>query len=167
MRTHATCVALPDPAGVEAWAGVLLRGPSGAGKSDLALRLIDAGARLVADDQVELSRLGDAAVARATDAIAGLIEVRGLGVVRLDALDQAPVRLAVDPAEPSLQPRLPERAWVDLAGAETPLVEISYGAPAACARVRIALRAVRLGLFADAAAGLDGGTNPTSKSPQE
>ena len=40
------------------WRAVLLRGPSGAGKSDLALRLIEAGARLVADDQTELVRRG-------------------------------------------------------------------------------------------------------------
>ena len=49
MRVHGTCVAI-------AGRGVLLRAPSGAGKSDLALRLIDAGARLVADDQVELAQ---------------------------------------------------------------------------------------------------------------
>jgi len=45
ILVHATAIAIDGRA-------VLLRGPSGAGKSDLALRLIDAGARLVADDQV-------------------------------------------------------------------------------------------------------------------
>ena len=76
---HATAVAIDGRA-------VLLRGPSGSGKSDLALRLIDAGARLVADDQSELSRRGDVLMVRAPATIAGLIEVRGLGILRLDAL---------------------------------------------------------------------------------
>ena len=58
MLVHATAVAIDGQA-------VLLRGPSGSGKSDLALRLIDAGARLVADDQSELSRRGDVMIVRA------------------------------------------------------------------------------------------------------
>ncbi|MEC8388619.1 MAG: hypothetical protein VX098_10900, partial [Pseudomonadota bacterium] len=57
-RVHGTCVAIDG-------AGVLLRGPSGSGKSDLALRLIDGGATLVGDDQLELSRVNDRLVARA------------------------------------------------------------------------------------------------------
>ncbi|HEX3418624.1 MAG TPA: serine/threonine protein kinase, partial [Stellaceae bacterium] len=55
MLVHATAIAIDGRA-------VLLRGPSGAGKSDLALRLIDGGARLVADDQVELRRAGERVV---------------------------------------------------------------------------------------------------------
>ena len=53
---HASCVALDGT-------GLMLRGPSGAGKSDLALRLIDDGARLVADDQVCLERSGEQLIA--------------------------------------------------------------------------------------------------------
>ena len=74
MLVHATCVAL-RPRG-RSWRAVLLRGPSGAGKSDLALRLIEAGARLVADDQTELVRRGNSVVASAPAGIAGLIEAR-------------------------------------------------------------------------------------------
>src|SRR6185312_10220968 len=70
LLLHATTVAIDG-------AAVLLRGPSGSGKSDLALRLIDAGARLVADDQSELRRVGEVVVVRAPDALRGLIEVRG------------------------------------------------------------------------------------------
>src|ERR1700709_2175376 len=58
IRVHGTCIALDGE-------GVLLRGPSGSGKSDLALRLIDGGALLVADDQTELRRRGDAVIASA------------------------------------------------------------------------------------------------------
>jgi len=62
---------------------VLLRGPSGSGKSDLALRLIDDGARLIADDQTHLAKKGHALIATPPPAIAGMIEVRGIGVVKL------------------------------------------------------------------------------------
>ena len=86
---HASCIALDGR-------GVLLLGPSGSGKSDLALRLIDAGARLVADDQSELSRRGDVLVVRAPATIFGLIEARGLGILRLDALGEASVALIAE-----------------------------------------------------------------------
>jgi HPr kinase/phosphorylase len=82
MRLHASCAARDD-------AGVLLIGPSGAGKSDLLLRLIDRGYTLVADDQVEILGL----TASAPPALAGLLEVRGLGIVRLPYL--ASTRLAL------------------------------------------------------------------------
>ena len=61
-RVHATCVALRQG---KTWRAVLLRGPSGAGKSDLALRLIETGWRLVADDQTELSCQGKQLIATA------------------------------------------------------------------------------------------------------
>src|SRR5690606_32729552 len=69
---HATCVALGDT-------GILLRGRSGSGKSDLALRLIDGGALLVADDRVALSLEGGRVIARPPAALAGYLEVRGVG----------------------------------------------------------------------------------------
>ena len=67
LFVHATAVAIDGEA-------VLLRGPSGAGKSDLALRLIDGGGALVADDQTLLRRVGERVLVRAPPAIAGLIE---------------------------------------------------------------------------------------------
>ena len=84
---HATCIAVDGATGP---LGVLLRGSSGAGKSDLAFRMIDQGARLVADDQCRLQRRNGAAgaylVARAPATIDGLLEVRGLGVVEVQTL---------------------------------------------------------------------------------
>ena len=98
---HATCVAVGD-------AGLLLRGPPGAGKSDLALRLIDGGARLVADDQTELRTEGGRLLARAPEVLAGKLEVRGLGILDLDHRDEVPVCLLVD-LTPGRDPeRLPE-----------------------------------------------------------
>ncbi len=84
MRYHASCAARDAH-------GVLLLGPSGSGKSDLLLRLLDRGFALVADDQVEV---GDG-VARAPAALAGLVEVRGLGILRLPYEATARLALAV------------------------------------------------------------------------
>ena len=89
LLVHATAVAIDGRA-------VLLRGASGSGKSDLGLRLIDAGGRLVADDQSELRRQGRMIIVRAPATIAGLIEVRGVGLFRVDALSEAPVALIAD-----------------------------------------------------------------------
>src|SRR5690606_18170052 len=74
LLIHATCVVIGE-------IGVILRGPSGSGKSDLALRLVDTGGLLVADDQVFLSVENGALVARAPPTISGKLEVRGLGIV--------------------------------------------------------------------------------------
>lgn len=160
LMVHATCVALEDPAAPATRAGVLIRGASGAGKSDLALRLIDEGAALVADDRVILERDGEGLRARRPPTIAGLIEARGLGVVRIDAVESVLVRLVVDPEDPAApSPRLPAERTAALAGVDIPAVTLEFAAASASARVRLALRAVRLGLFADAATRLDEGSN--------
>lgn len=85
---HATTVAVKGLA-------VLLTGPSGAGKSDLALRLIDRGAELVADDYTTLVHDGDDLVAGSPATIAGRMEVRGLGIVDRPYRRVAPVALVV------------------------------------------------------------------------
>jgi HPr kinase/phosphorylase len=72
-------------------AGVLLTGPPGSGKSDLMLRLIDRGFSLVADDQVEVRGLQASAPA----ILAGLIEVRGLGILRMPYVMMAKLTLVV------------------------------------------------------------------------
>ncbi len=84
MRLHASCVAREGR-------GVLLVGPSGAGKSDLAVRLLDRGCVLVADDQVEVDGLS----ASPPPALAGLLEVRGIGIMQVAHLASAPLLLAV------------------------------------------------------------------------
>jgi len=76
--------------------GLLILGASGTGKSTLALALVRAGAALVADDRVELVRRGKALVARPPAATVGLIEARGLGILRLPVQSEAVVTLVVD-----------------------------------------------------------------------
>ena len=64
--------------------GILIRGPSGSGKSDLALRLIDDGADLIADDQVVIKAVGQELYLSPPDSLSGLIEVRGVGVIKIE-----------------------------------------------------------------------------------
>ncbi|HLX44230.1 MAG TPA: hypothetical protein VKR43_12385, partial [Bryobacteraceae bacterium] len=95
---HASCVICADagaPFGAPGDAGVLLLGDSGSYKSDLALRLIAMGARLVSDDRCDILFDGAMLRARPPGTIAGLIEIRGLGVIALPFVPEARVALAV------------------------------------------------------------------------
>lgn len=134
LLVHATAISIDGRA-------VLLRGPSGSGKSDLAVRLIDAGARLVADDQSELSRRGDMLVVRAPTTIAGLIEVRGVGILRMDALAEAPVALIAELVGPETIERLPIPRTETIFGLNVPIIELVAFEASAVAKVRLALRA--------------------------
>src|SRR6187402_3546256 len=102
VTVHATCIAIDGH-------GILLRGPSGSGKSDLALRAIDGGARLVADDRVVLTGHGENVIASAPSSLHGLIEIRGLGIMRMDTAAEARVALVADLTDPGSVERLPER----------------------------------------------------------
>jgi serine kinase of HPr protein (carbohydrate metabolism regulator) len=130
---HATAVAFDGRA-------VLLRGASGAGKSDLALRLIDAGARLVADDQSQLCRRGDALIVRSPRGISGMIEVRGLGIMRVEPLAEAPVVMLVDLVPREHVERLPERRREAILGVALPLVALAPFEASAPAKLRVAVR---------------------------
>lgn len=83
---HGTCVAIDDKA-------ALILGPSGSGKSGLALSMMALGATLVADDRVILEARGGDVWASPPDPIAGLIEMRGIGL--LHAPFRAPVKLCL------------------------------------------------------------------------
>ena len=135
LLVHATTVAIGGRA-------VLLRGPSGSGKSDLALRLIDAGARLVADDRSELWREGDAILVRAPVAIAGLVEARGVGILRIDSVALARLSLIVDLAAPEAIERLPEPQSETILGLAIPLIALAPFEASAPAKLRLALDAL-------------------------
>ena len=126
MLVHATSVALKGRGG--RWRAVLLRGPSGAGKSDLALRLIDGGGKLISDDQTRLSKQRGALFAEAPAALAGLIEVRGLGIVRLprsQVLKRAPLGLLVDLVPPDRVERMPDRQREEVLAVALPTLAIA------------------------------------------
>jgi HPr kinase/phosphorylase len=137
---HATAVALKAQG--RTWQAVLLRGPSGAGKSDLAARLIEAGARLVADDQTELERRGRRLMAACPKTLAGLLEVRGVGIVKLrrsQLVAHAPVALLVDLVPPQRLERLPEPARESLLGVALPVLALAPFEASASAKLRLAL----------------------------
>lgn len=95
---HATAIVLGGAArafNASRRAGILILGPSGSGKSDLALRLIAAGASLVADDQSEVFAKRGRVHVRAPRRIAGLMEVRGLGIIDLPYTEEAPIAVVV------------------------------------------------------------------------
>lgn len=137
LLLHATAVAIGGRA-------VLLRGPSGSGKSDLALRLIDAGGRLVADDQSRLWRDGEAILVGAPPTIAGLIEARGIGIMRLDAIASARLYLIADLVSPDRIERLPEPRNETILGIAVPAIQIAPFEASAPAKLRLALTAMEL-----------------------
>jgi len=104
------------------WRGVLIEGPSGAGKSDLALRCLERGFRLVADDRVVVWRSGGRLFGRAPVSLAGLMEVRNLGVLPTPALAFAPIVLAVRPGPGE---RLPDRETVKHLEVELPVITLA------------------------------------------
>ncbi len=120
--------------------GVLLRGPSGCGKSDLALRLIDAGARLVADDRTDLTLSDGRVFASAPVELSGLIEVRGVGIVSMAALEKTPLALAVDLVGAADVERIPEPAGVDILGLSVPLLRLAPFEASAPAKIRAAIK---------------------------
>ncbi len=136
MRVHASCAALNDDA-------VLLVGPPGSGKSDLLLRLIDRGFVLVGDDQIMI----EAGRVRPCIAIAGVVELRGLGLFEQDYRPSATLRLIVQLGRSA--PRLP-----GVALNEIPTITLDPTLPSAAIRVHWALdatcgrRTQRCGAFA-------------------
>lgn len=76
--------------------GVLILGASGSGKSGLCLRLMALGAQLVADDRVVLTRHGADLLAAAPAPLQGLVEARGVGLLRVTPVTRIPITLAVD-----------------------------------------------------------------------
>lgn len=112
---HASCVAAHGGA-------LLIMGPSGAGKSALALQMMALGAQLVSDDQTELFTSDQGLMARCpAPAIFGLIEARGVGLLRAEPLAEAAVTLVVDLAKVEGQ-RLPPRRQITVLNHELPLV---------------------------------------------
>ncbi len=134
---HASAVAINGRA-------VLLTGPSGSGKSDLALRLLDRGFTLVSDDQTIVRKDGDRLLASSPPNIAGKLEVRGIGIVEIERVDNVPLALIVELTSNQIQ-RLPDDSRErPILGVKLPLVTID--ALTASAPSKVALALDRMGL---------------------
>ena len=145
INVHGTCVALTC-AGRSA--GVLLLGESGSGKSSLALSLIDQPGtgvgsaapivgHLVSDDQVLLAEAEGHLTASAPDTTKGLLEVRGLGIVKVrTAISPVRVALVVTHATAPDLDRMPDVQVIELAGRSLPLHKIVFSNPSAAAQIR-------------------------------
>ena len=133
---HASSVAIEGRA-------VLITGPSGAGKSDLALRLLDRGFTLVSDDQTIVKKIGTRLIASAPPTIRGKLEIRGVGIVEMDNVDEVPVALVVELTS-ELQ-RLPDDSRErHVLGVGVPLISVDAMTASAASKVALALD--RLGL---------------------
>ena len=116
LLVHATAVVIEGDA-------ILLRGPSGAG------------------DQVELRRAGERVLVTAPAAIAGLIEVRGVGIIRLQPVTEATLALLVDLVPLPEVDRFPATRCEDVLGLAVPSIALSPFEASAAAKLRFALRA--------------------------
>lgn len=132
VKVHATCVEVGG-------AGVLLRGAPGAGKSDLALRLIGGGARLVADDYTEIKKKGARLTARAPKPIAGMMEVRGIGLIRLECAAECALNLVVDLVPAAGVERLPDPETCEYLGVSLPLFRFSAFEESTVVKIRLAV----------------------------
>src|SRR5215510_10190697 len=114
---------------------VLIRGPSGSGKSRLAFDLIMAGragvverAVLVGDDRVHLATVGNEIEVRPAPVLAGLIEIRGLGIRRCDFVEHATVGLVVDlGADDADRLPAPESLFTRISGVKIPRIPVGAG----------------------------------------
>ena len=141
---HASCVSFGE-------VGVLIRGAPASGKSSLCLRLIDdegrgvgrkaLQARLVADDQVMISRKGKGIWAEAPPSLAGLLEVRGLGLVKVAFAKCAEIKLVVDLVPGPQVARVPEpqQQRVEIDGVMLPWLQLDARTAVAAAVLRAAL----------------------------
>lgn len=133
---HASAVAVDGRA-------VLITGPSGSGKSDLALRLLDRGFTLVSDDQTIVKKDGEKLLATAPPTIAGKLEIRGIGVIDVERVENVPVALLIELTS-DIQ-RLPDDSRErPILGVKLPLITID--AMTASAPSKVALALDRMGL---------------------
>ena len=123
--------------------GVLLRGPTGSGKSDLALRLIDRGALLIADDFTELSIEKSNLIAQAPKTIRDLLEIRGIGILKIGGVLQIKLGVIFDLVQPEQVERQPEDQSEEVLGIQVPLFRLFPLEASSPAKVRIVVRQIK------------------------
>ncbi|MCK5296893.1 MAG: HPr kinase/phosphatase C-terminal domain-containing protein [Alphaproteobacteria bacterium] len=122
--------------------GILIMGISGSGKSDLALRLIGRGAKLVSDDQTEIKAEDGVLFASPPEIIKGLIEVRGLGLAKIEHVEKTPIRLVIELTDKQNVERLPEKDFCEIQGVNLRKVALDPFEASTVEKVLIALDVV-------------------------
>ena len=122
------------------WRGALIEGPSGTGKSDLAIRMMANGFRVVADDRVIVWKSNGRLYGKAPEALSGLLEARGVGIVPQTPLNLCEIVLLVEcRREPGAVERIPEAAHEEVLGVKLPRIELWPFEAAGPAKLRRAL----------------------------
>lgn len=145
ILVHGTCVLVGE-------SGVLFRGKPGSGKSDLAFRLIEADGPqcrcvLVADDQVIIRSEEGKLLATPPETIAGLLELRGLGLAVMPFVAQAELRLVVDLVDRDAVPRLPDPSYETFSGIRLPLLRLHAFDASAANKVLLAAKTISVNGF--------------------
>jgi HPr kinase/phosphorylase len=135
ITLHASSVEVKD-------FGVLIIGDSCGGKSDLALRLIDRDAKLVSDDQTTLKKFENSITASCPDNIKGLIEVRGLGILKLPYKENSVIKLVVILSSRDNIERLPYPESYEILGVDIPKIRIFPFDVAAALKIEMAVLAL-------------------------
>ncbi len=119
LNIHTTCISINSK-------GVLLMGASGSGKSDLALRLIKhAGAILVSDDRTDIEIKGGKVYGRTPHTIAGLLEVRGIGIQKVSYVEEVEIKLVVELKKTYQEiSRLPQKEFYNFEGTKLPMIKL-------------------------------------------
>jgi serine kinase of HPr protein (carbohydrate metabolism regulator) len=104
--------------------GLLIRGASGSGKSDLALRLIDAGGTLIADDYTDVVVQDHQLIASPPENIKGMMELRGIGLLKMPYLARARLDIVVECLSHEAIERLPEPIHTEILGRK--LVQLAF-----------------------------------------
>lgn len=137
LQIHATAVAING-------SGVMILGPSGSGKSDLALRLIDRGAILIADDQIIIKGQKNKPLLNHSAHHINAIEVRGIGIIEKDCVNNIPLRLAIELN--SKYERSPRPFAIrDYGIYSVPMVKISPWEHSAAIKIELALNSLDQG----------------------
>lgn len=131
MNLHATTVCV-------AGRGAIILGPSGSGKSSLALQLLASGAQLVADDRTDVARRGAQLIASAPEPISGMIEARGVGILRAKPTGPIPLSVVIDLSQIETA-RLPEPHTYEMLGVNLPCL-YQIDAPYFAAAILLYLR---------------------------
>ena len=132
VNIHASCVCIKNK-------GILFLGDSGSGKSDISLRLIaDYKATLIGDDRIDIIAKGNNIIASAPKNLSGLLEVRGIGIIKVKTKKKNKIDLAVFLTQDKIE-RMPEPLYYELLDKKIPLININPFEASATAKILAAL----------------------------